>query len=109
MAGAPLPFEWPLPFPLAGAMDTGLPAFAKLAGTAFAMVADRADLHDRRLRLLQHQLFINRPDLGLFLVSLLTASAGLLPPRSPERRAPGGAREKRPSASSSTNAQSSAG
>src|SRR5216684_3560714 len=38
-------------------------------------VADRADLHDRRLRLLQHQLFINRPDLGLFLVSLLTASA----------------------------------
>src|SRR5467141_4239017 len=29
-------------------------------------IPDRADLHDRRLRLLQHQLFVNGPDLGLF-------------------------------------------
>ncbi len=38
-------------------------------------IPDRADLHDRRLRLLQHQLFVNGPDLGLFLVSFLAASA----------------------------------
>src|SRR5258706_14867281 len=44
-------------------------------------VADCPDLHDRRLRLLQHQLFVNRPDLCLFLVSLLTASAVFFPPR----------------------------
>src|SRR6266403_304759 len=40
-------------------------------------VADRADLHDRRLRLLQHQLFVNRANLGLFFISLLAASAVL--------------------------------
>src|ERR1700682_412599 len=38
-------------------------------------VADRTNLHDRRLRLLQHQLFINRANLGLLFVSLLAASA----------------------------------
>src|ERR1700737_3755517 len=38
-------------------------------------VADRADLHDGRLGLLQHQLFVDRADLGLFFVSLLTPSA----------------------------------
>src|SRR5258708_9030285 len=38
-------------------------------------IPDRAALHDRRLRLRQHQLFVNGPDLGLFLVSFLAASA----------------------------------
>src|SRR6267154_2977732 len=38
-------------------------------------VADRANLHDRRLRLLKHELFVNRADLGLFFVGLLAASS----------------------------------
>src|SRR2546430_3977394 len=38
-------------------------------------VADRANLHDRRLRLLQHKLFVNRANLGLLFVGLLAASA----------------------------------
>src|ERR1700719_802169 len=38
-------------------------------------VADRANLHDRRLRLLQHQLFVDRANLGLLFVSFLTPSA----------------------------------
>src|SRR6266478_9941016 len=38
-------------------------------------VADRSDLHHRRLRLLQHQLFVNRANLGLLLISLLAPSA----------------------------------
>src|SRR6267154_372584 len=38
-------------------------------------VTDGANLHNRRLRLLQHQLFVNRANLGLLFVSLLAASA----------------------------------
>src|ERR1700680_1574963 len=41
----------------------------------FGDVAYRADLHDRGLSLLQHQLFVDGADLGLFLVGLLAASA----------------------------------
>src|SRR6266850_7068864 len=38
-------------------------------------VADRANLHHRRLRLLQHQFFVNRANLGLLFISLLAARA----------------------------------
>src|SRR5689334_3672988 len=38
-------------------------------------VADGADLHDGRLRLLQHQFLVNRANLGLLFVGLLAASA----------------------------------
>src|SRR3989454_2979298 len=38
-------------------------------------VAYAANLHDRRLRLLEHQLFVNRANLGLLFVSLLAARA----------------------------------
>src|SRR5260370_29772361 len=41
----------------------------------FGAVLDSADLHDGRLGLLQHQLFVNRANLGLLFVSLLPARA----------------------------------
>src|SRR5260370_18620985 len=52
-----------------------LARIGKISRHRLGDVADRADLYDGRLRLLQHQLFVNRANLGLLFVSLLAASA----------------------------------
>ena len=52
-----------------------LASIGEIGGRRLGDVADRSNLHDGRLRLLQHQFFVNRADLGLLFVSLFAASA----------------------------------
>src|SRR5689334_24338338 len=76
-------------FGFGGAVAVGMPVAItigrsncdRLAGTGeigrhgLGDVADGANLYDRRLRLLQHELFVDRAHLSLLFVSLLAASA----------------------------------
>src|SRR5260370_34619384 len=52
-----------------------LPRVREISRHRLGDVADRSDLHDCRLGLLQHQFLVDRANLGLLFVSLLAASA----------------------------------
>ena len=52
-----------------------LAGVGEVGRNGFGDVLHRADLHDRWLGLLQHQLFVNGADLGLLLEGLLAAGA----------------------------------
>src|SRR5690349_7439829 len=51
----------------------GLAGVGEIGWDRFGYLAYRADLHYRRLRLLQHQLFVDGADFGLFFVGLFAA------------------------------------
>src|SRR5438477_12702561 len=74
MLGGAVPVGMPVAITIGRSNGDGLTRVDKIGGHCLGDVADGADLHDRRLGLLQHQLFVNRADLGLLFVSLLAAS-----------------------------------
>src|SRR5438876_11455640 len=70
MLGGAVPVGMPVAITIGRSTGDGLTRVDDIGGHCLVDVADRADLHDRRVGLLHHQLCVNPGPLDLLLVSL---------------------------------------